>query len=126
MKILVFGSREWTDSATIYRVLSKLPTDTVLVHGAARGADRLAGEIGNTLGFDVRPYPVPQSEWDQYGNAAGIMRNGRMLQAEHDPNGIRVDKGFGFSTGHHNKGTLNMSQRLWVALIRFEILFPSV
>ena len=121
MKILGFGSREWHDEGIIYRVLSKLPKDTILVNGYAPGADRIADSLGRKLGFDVRPYPA---DWDSLGPAAGPVRNAEMLTKEHpDPQGIHIDKGFGFSTGRKNKGTHDMSEKLWVAAIRFEILF---
>lgn len=122
MKILVFGSREWVWEDIIYRVLSKLPKDTILIHGAAPGADRIAGRLGKEeFGFEVRPYPA---DWKGFGNSAGPIRNAGMLKAEHpDLNGVKIDKGFGFSTGRENKGTHDMSEKLWVAKVRFEILF---
>lgn len=105
----------------IYRVLSKLPKDTILVNGGARGADLIADTIGRDLGFEVRQYPA---DWTQ-GRGAGVTRNARMLIKEHpDPAGILIDKGFGFSTNNTNKGTRDMATRLWSCRIRFEILFP--
>jgi hypothetical protein len=134
LKILVFGSREWVWDGVVYRILSKLPKDTILVHGAAHGADRIAGKIGHQLGFDVRPYPVTDQEWKEHGPVAGNLRNARMLASEHpDADGVKIDKAFGFATGpvtmkpkKQNRGTFDMSQKLWTASIRFEILFPPV
>lgn len=124
MKVLVFGSREWLWDGVIYRLLSKLPKDTILVNGYAPGADRIADKIGRQLGFDVRPYPA---NWDKLGLAAGPIRNAEMLKSEHpDKKGVRLDKGFGFSTGRQNKGTHDMAEKLWEAKIRFEIFFPPV
>ena len=121
MKILVFGSREWVWEGVILRKLSKLPRDTILVNGYAPGADRMADRIGRKLGFDVRSYPA---DWS-LGNAGGPIRNSEMLTKEHpDPQGIGFDKGFGFSTGRQNKGTHDMAEKLWKAMIRFEIEFP--
>jgi len=125
MKILVFGAREFFHAGVILRVLSKLPKDTILVNGGARGADIIADRIGRELGFTVRSYPIPSEEWTQYGFAAGPLRNKRMLQSEHpDSDGVRIDKAYGFSTGHKNKGTRDMASKLWEAKIRFEILSP--
>ena len=127
MKILVFGAREWFHDGIIFRVLSKLPKDTILVHGGAHGADRIAARIAEKLGFDVRPYPIPGEDWDQYGKAAGHMRNARMLQHENpDKAGVGIDKAFGFSTHDQNRGTRDMANKLWEANVRFEILFPPV
>lgn len=123
MKVIVFGSREWCIEGIIYRVLSKLPKDTILINGYARGADRIADTIGRKLGFDVRPYPA---NWDQHGPAAGPIRNREMIAKEHpDAKRLKIDKGFGFSTGRSNKGTHDMAECLWEAQIRFEIFFPG-
>jgi len=49
MRIIVCGSRNWTNYSIIYRELSKLPGNTVIIHGAARGADTIAGSIARHL-----------------------------------------------------------------------------
>lgn len=131
MKVLVFGSREWFWDGVIYRVLSKLPKDTILVNGGARGADKIADRIGRELGFDVREYPIAPEEWELHGKVAGHLRNARMLEKEHpDAAGVKIDKAFGFSAGpvtkDKNKGTHDMAEKLWAASVRFEILFPPV
>lgn len=61
MKILVCGSRNWTNAAPIKRELDALPTTTILVHGAAKGADSIAASIGVTLGMQIRAY---HADWD--------------------------------------------------------------
>jgi hypothetical protein len=121
VKILVFGSRGWIWEGVIFRVLSKLPRDTILVNGYAPGADRMADTIGRKMGLDVRSYPA---DW-ALGNSGGPIRNALMLTKEHpDQQGVGFDKGFGFSTGRQNKGTHDMAEKLWAARIRFEIVFP--
>ena len=121
MKILVFGSREWANEPLMRQVLSKIPGKVTLVHGAAPGADSMAGRIGKELGFEVRAYPA---DWTTHGKAAGPIRNRAMLQAEHpDQEGELFVKAFGFSTGIDNKGTRDMAEVLWKAKVRFEILF---
>src|SRR5689334_18674241 len=70
--ILVCGDRNWTNRTAIYDVLSKYPTDTILVHGAARGADSLAGSVGKELGWEVVEYAA---NWKEHGRAAGPIRN---------------------------------------------------
>src|SRR5574343_1953810 len=89
--ILVFGSRDWTDERVICAWLSRLPKGTRIVHGAARGADTIAGRAGAALGFDVKAYPGDES-LDGPWPAAGIRRNQRMLDSEPD-----VKRGLGFS-----------------------------
>jgi hypothetical protein len=80
-RVLVTGSREWADLGPIRRELAKLPAGAIVIHGAARGADRLAGEAAAGLGLDVRPCPA---DWERYGKGAGHIRNRRML-AEDKP-----------------------------------------
>lgn len=80
MKILVCGSRDWTDRETIRAWLARFPKDTTVIHGAARGADTTAGEEARALGFTVREYPA---DWAAHDRAAGPIRNQRMLDEEH-------------------------------------------
>jgi hypothetical protein len=80
MKILVCGDRHWKDFLTIYTVLKEYEhTAEAVIHGAATGADTLAGDAAEALHIPVRSYPA---EWDK-GPAAGPIRNRRMLQIEH-------------------------------------------
>lgn len=89
MKVLVFGSREWVEEKPIHRELSKLPPETIIVHGAQRGADNIAGYVAEKLGFEVRPYPA---DWDRLKLGAGPVRNAKMLAKEHpDPAGVFFD-----------------------------------
>ncbi len=81
MKVLVCGSRKWLEQKPIEREMRKLPPGTIIVHGACRGADNIAGFVGEILGFEVRPYPA---DWDRWGKAAGSIRNEDMLQEAPD------------------------------------------
>lgn len=84
MKVLVTGGREFGRHAEerrlAWRVLSGLlqPGDEV-IHGDARGADRLARQAAIVLGVAHRGYPA---DWRVYGRAAGPIRNGVMLRTE--------------------------------------------
>ena len=80
--ILVTGSRNWTDVATITDRLSRFAPGTVLIHGDCGGADKIASCCGASLGFEVIAMPAP---WDRYAsegrrNKAGPDRNGAMLR----------------------------------------------
>jgi hypothetical protein len=65
---------------TIRAWLARLPPGTTIIHGAARGADSIAGDVAAELGFTVRAYPA---DWSAHGRAAGPIRNAAMLAAEH-------------------------------------------
>jgi len=61
--------------------LEQFPRCTELIHGGARGADKMADEIGRELGFIVVEVPA---DWDKYGRSAGAIRNREMLDMKPD------------------------------------------
>lgn len=81
--IMVCGSRGWTDETTIRVVLAAERHEnvwswpTVLIHGAADGADMLAAKIALSMGYDVRAFPP---NYKANGSAAPHVRNDEMLQ----------------------------------------------
>ena len=82
MKVLVCGSRDWTDAAPVAERLAELAgNDCEIIHGAARGVDQLAAGLAPFYGFTVRAFPA---DWELYGKRAGILRNLAMLDAEPD------------------------------------------
>lgn len=118
MIVLVCGSRDWADESTIRRWLAELPAGTIVVHGAARGADTIAGEVARSLGFEVREYPA---RWDEEGRAAGPLRNQRMLDEE------RPDAALAFATALRTPagrltGTGDMCARAVKAGVRVTIV----
>lgn len=76
MRILVCGDRHWTNRIAIHGQLATLPKGTVIIEGAASGADQIAGFCARSLGFDVQEFPA---NWAKYGRAAGPIRNKQML-----------------------------------------------
>ena len=81
MRALVVGDRDWDDEATIRRELRRLPRRGVVVHGDARGAERIADAVAHELGLRVEMYPAT---WRMQGRAAGPIRN-RMMLARGNP-----------------------------------------
>lgn len=82
MDVIVCGGRDWIDSEVIRLALSQLPADTVIRHGAARGADRIADEIARELGLKTWAFVA---EWDRLGRGAGRVRNLAMLDTQPIP-----------------------------------------
>jgi hypothetical protein len=81
-RILVTGSRAWTDNAIIRDALTPFRTSgAVLVHGNARGADRIAAGIWRTWGLPTEAHPA---DWDTHGRAAGMRRNRHMVALRAD------------------------------------------
>jgi hypothetical protein len=75
----VSGSREWTDSAPVHFVLRHVPRGATMLHGAARGLDRMAATYWVGLGGPVRDFPVSRERWREMGPRAGHLRNEHML-----------------------------------------------
>ena len=81
MRVLITGSRHWSDWGAIAAELEGFDDDTVIVTGGARGADRMAQDVAYEMGYSVAIY---QAEWDKYGRQAGPGRNQRMVDAGAD------------------------------------------
>ncbi len=119
MKVLVTGSRDWSDVIVVHERLSRLPSGSIVVHGACRGADTIAHAVAESLGFTVRPYPA---RWSDLGRAAGPLRNQHMLDVEnvhHEP--IELCIAFHDDLEHSN-GTNDMVNRATDALIEVEVI----
>lgn len=81
-RILITGSRDWTNIDTITALLMQVwiqlgqPTDAVLVSGSCRtGADAIAEEIWDRQGFPIESHPA---DWS-IGKQAGFVRNAEMV-----------------------------------------------
>ena len=74
-RVLITGSRDWTDEGLIWNVLSPyLPA--VLVHGACpTGADEIASTLWVANGGTEEPHPA---DWS-LGKKAGPLRNQEMV-----------------------------------------------
>lgn len=101
-KVILCGSRDWDDQHPIFLTIAGLKAmceaigeELVIVHGAQRGADSIAGEIGTSLGIRVIPVPA---EWDLYKKGAGTIRNQKMLD-EHNISAVYAFRLPGFSPG---------------------------
>jgi hypothetical protein len=77
-RLLVTGSRDWTNERAIYEALEAAVDgpDWVIVHGAARGADTIADLWAKMTGYEVEPHPA---DWGRHGKAAGPIRNQEMV-----------------------------------------------
>ncbi|MBP5931847.1 DUF2493 domain-containing protein [Streptomyces sp. LBUM 1479] len=87
-RILVTGSRNWTDQTTIHRALQDIaanhPEDdslTVVLGACPTGADLIAYDWAVKHGVIVEAHPAA---WWKYGRVAGPRRNKRMVEAGAD------------------------------------------
>jgi hypothetical protein len=79
VKVLVCGSRDWTDRGEVDAAISGLPGEheaVTVVVGDANGADAIAAEFAAYYGFEIH---LHRANWDYYGKRAGILRNLAML-----------------------------------------------
>jgi len=84
MKILVTGSRNWTDQELIRTALDQFrcrDEQILLIHGNARGADRIAARIGTEWGWWIESHPA---DWEFFGDQAGPIRNQEMVDRQPD------------------------------------------
>ena len=93
LRVLVCGGRDFEDRNLLYRTLyefcdkrdlwtepdeygNKLPTGLIVIHGDAKGADRIADDWAIVNWVPVEAYPA---EWQKNGRRAGPIRNHLML-----------------------------------------------
>ena len=126
MKILVTGSREWTDEKAIEREFRKLPPGTTIVHGACpTGADAIADKLAMKFGFPIRRYPADwEAERAATGSpkAAGPKRNSKMIREEHR-SGEPISFALAFTPDlSRSRGTKDCVERAKKAGIRVEVI----
>ncbi len=82
MRVIVCGSRNWTDGDRIADRLERLPEHGLtIIQGGARGADSIARGWALEAGVDGEEFTAL---WDEHGRKAGPIRNQEMLDAGAD------------------------------------------
>jgi hypothetical protein len=113
MRIIVCGGRNFFDygklDAVMQKIKQEVPHDTLIViQGGATGADAMARQWCATNHVCYDNYPA---EWRKHGNAAGPIRNQKMLDKG------KPDLVIAFAGG---KGTADMVRRAEAAGIPVE------
>lgn len=83
MKIIVAGSRDFTDEYAVHEAFFdalnefniKDGNEIEIVSGGAKGVDRLGEDLASAYGFKLKIFPA---DWDKYGRRAGPLRNIQM------------------------------------------------
>ena len=98
MKFIIAGGRDFNNSKVMDNILNKYinPSFDSIIAGGARGADSLAADWANKHGI---PTQIFNAKWDEYGKAAGYIRNAEMAE--------EGDALIAFWDGQ-SKGTMNM------------------
>ena len=102
-RILICGDRNYKDWIKVQDYLNTIPRTAIIIHGGARGADSLAGNLATSLKMKVIKFPA---EWDKYGKAAGVLRNQQMLDDGHPDLVVYFHKDI-----ENSKGTKDMIKR---------------
>lgn len=78
MRTIIAGSRDCTNPEDLIRALSECDwTPTVVISGAARGADRLGELWAQVNNIPCEKFPA---NWNKYGKSAGYRRNVEMAE----------------------------------------------
>ena len=80
MKVLITGSRNWSDKEAVEIAIARAKPD-IIIEGGARGADAIAKEYAHKT---FRKVIEVKSEWDKYGKKAGGIRNSTMIAMKPD------------------------------------------
>ena len=116
-RILITGSRDWTDIDKITEVLRGAwivgghRDDIVLVSGSCRtGADAIAEEVWDRQGFPIEPHPA---DWS-LGKQAGFVRNAEMVS-------LGADVCFAFIKNGSKGATMtaNLAEKALIPTFRF-------
>ena len=102
-RILICGDRNYQDWIKVQEYLDTISRTTIIIHGGAKGADSLAGNLATSLKMKVIKFPA---DWDKYGKAAGVLRNQQMLDEGHPDLVVYFHKDI-----ENSKGTRDMLKR---------------
>ena len=114
MRVIVCGSRSWTDADEILNRLIKLPPQSTIVHGGGRGADAIANQVARSIGFSIEVFAA---NWIKHGFAAGPIRNYKMADSG-------ADLCIAFRMPGKSNGTDDMIAKAKAAGIPVEVIGP--
>ena len=120
MKVIVTGSRSWSDGQAVFDALWAVFHEHgpfQLIHGAcSTGADDLASYwyrvAGKELGCTEMKFPA---NWAGQGKAAGPLRNVRMVSA-----GADLVLAFPLPEGSGTQHTIKLAEEAGIPVRRFE------
>lgn len=127
MRLLVCGSREWSDDKILDLVLAGFLSShetLTIIEGGAAGADRAAGAWAERHGGLSRVDHVRfPADWKKYGKRAGFIRNQLMIDEGHPGAALAFKDHLDWSLKHG--GTEDMVRRCKDHLIPFYVIGKS-
>lgn len=109
MKVLVCGSRGWTDWEAVRSRVLELPRHAIVIEGDADGADKMARYAAEDAGLFWAEVPCKDVHWNLYGRSAGHKRNAAMLAL-----GPELVVAFQSDGSSGTQGTIDNARRLGI------------
>jgi len=86
LRVLICGGRQYTEIIDVWNIMKIIVQEygqpALVIHGDAKGADKLGGRVAAMLKIPVQVFPA---DWDRHGKKAGRLRNIRMaVEAQPD------------------------------------------
>ena len=124
MRILITGSRDWTDRSAIIGSIAQvgeksgvLPQDVTIVHGhCPTGADAIADEMAHALGCQIERHPA---DWATHGKAAGPIRNAHMVSL-----GADICLAFPLGASRGTRNCMRMARNAGIPVVEYEVSAP--
>ena len=76
MKIAIVGSPDYSDLWQVVVYVRRLPRDTTVISGAAKGVETVVAEVARLCGLEFIKY-LPN--WDKHGSAAGMFQSEQIV-----------------------------------------------
>ncbi len=84
MRVLICGSRNWTDEAAVQLRVARLPEAAIVITGGAPGLDRMARDAAVMRALFAAEVICTVDHWSRFGKRAGVLRNHAMLDLQPD------------------------------------------
>ena len=79
-RVIIAGGRDFDDFRTLSEVCMHMlqnKENVEVVSGTANGADKLGEQFARFMGYPIKEFPA---NWDEFGKAAGHIRNKEMAE----------------------------------------------
>jgi len=128
-RVIVCGSRDWTDREIIHRELGQISDRAVLVHGACEtGADKIAAEEWEGAGLKVEPHPaswlIHAPGWCRCGKVKPRVCKGAGPKRNQEMADLGADLCLAFPL-KDSRGTWDMVRRAKKKGIEVKVVQPS-
>jgi predicted Rossmann-fold nucleotide-binding protein len=115
MRLIICGGRMYRHRSKFFEVMEEFVKDfgrpSLVIHGAALGADTLAEQWATASLIPTQPMPA---QWEIYGKGAGHVRNKEMICE-------KPDMVLAFPGGPGTEGMIELANRFKVPVIKIPI-----